>query len=238
MRKAILTTAIIVSFLFPGADSRAEVPRWCPLCGMNLKMFHQTSNRLTFSDGSTVQTCSIFCAAQIYEKKATEIDHWEVVDYGTKLFIDARKAAWVIGSNVPGVMTAVGKLAFESLDEARKFQKNQGGSLGNFNEALNRTLTDMGSDRKMIMARMTERAKIGKELAVKQGCTTCHGPEGVGGSATAFNTPEFARKTDSRVKVKEVIMKGTAGMGAYEGKLNEKELHEITLFIWSLRPVN
>jgi hypothetical protein len=76
--------------LNPSYDTDAkEEPQWCPLCGMNLKMYHQTSNRLTLLDGTRVQTCSIFCAAQVYEKKPVEVDRWEVVDYETKGWIDA-----------------------------------------------------------------------------------------------------------------------------------------------------
>ena len=223
--------------LTPSYDINAkEEPKWCPLCGMNLKMYHQTSNRLNFSDGSKVQTCSIFCAAQVYEKRAAEIDQWEVVDYETKIFIDAKKAHWLIGSDIPGVMAAVSKIAFSKLDGAQKYQKDHGGNLGTFDDALNRTLSDMGSDRKMIMARVAERTKMGKDLAGKHGCYQCHGEEGKGGSASGWNTPAFLKKMDNRVKIKEVITKGCPGMQGYEGKIDEKDLHSITLYIWSLRP--
>jgi len=222
--------------LAPFFDTDAkEEPQWCPLCGMNLKMYHQTSNRLTFSDKSGVQTCSIFCAAQFYEKRPTEIERWEVVDYETKGWIDAKKAKWLIGSDIPGVMTAVGKIAFLSPDDAKKYQKKHGGTIGTFDDALNRTLSDLGSDRKMIMARVAEMAKKGKDLAGKQGCYKCHGEEGKGGTALGWNTPAFSKKMDTRVKIKEAITKGCPGMHAYEGKIDEKGLHAITLYIWSLR---
>jgi len=213
-----------------------EEPQWCPLCSMNLKMYHQTSNRLTFSDGTKVQTCSIFCAAQIYEKRAAEIDRWEVVGYETKGWIDAKKAHWLIGSNIPGVMTAVGKIAFSSSEDVQKYQKNHGGTVGTFDDALSRTLSDMGSDRKMIMAKVANMAKMGKDLAGKHGCYKCHGEEGKGGSASGWNTPAFSKKMDSRVKIKGAIVRGAPGMPGYEGKIDEKELHSITLYIWSLRP--
>jgi len=223
---------IILSF-----DSEAkEEPRWCTLCGMNLKMYHQTSNRLTFSDGAKVQTCSIFCAAQVYEKKPTEVDRWEVVDYETKIFIDAKKAHWLIGSDIAGVMTAVGKIAFSSLEDAQKYQKKHGGNLGNFDDALNRTLSDMGSDRKMIMAKVAGRVKEGKDLSGKHECYKCHGEEGKGRSASGWNTSEFAKRIDTRIKIKEAITKGCQGMHGYEEKIDEKDLHSITLYIWSLRP--
>jgi len=214
-----------------------EEPRWCPLCGMNLKMYHQTSNRLTFSYKSDVQTCSIFCAAQIYEKKPTEIDRWEVVDYETKKWVDAKKGHWLIGSDIPGVMTAVGKIAFLSLDDANKYQKKHGGTIGTFDDALNRTLSDMGSDRKMIMSRAAERAKMGKDLAGEYGCYKCHGEEGKGGSASGWNTDGFLKKMDNRGKIKEAITKGCPGMQGYEGKIDEKDLHSISLYLWSLRPM-
>jgi nitrous oxide reductase accessory protein NosL len=226
------------SFLFtPFFDTVAkEEPRWCPLCGMNLKMYHQTSNRLTFSDGTKGQTCSIFCAAQFYEKRPTEIERWEVVDYETKGWVDARNAKWLVESDIPGVMTAISKLAFLSSEDAKKYQKKHGGTLGNFDDALNRTLSDMGSDRKMIMAKVAERVKEGKGLAGIYGCYKCHGEEGKGGTALGWNTPEFAKRMDTRVKIKEAVAKGCQGMHGYEGKMDEKDLHSITLYIWSLRP--
>jgi nitrous oxide reductase accessory protein NosL len=236
MKKTLLLVIGLFIFIGMVTTGQADEPKWCPLCSMNLKMYHPTSNRLTLSDGSKVQTCSIFCAAQIYEKKAAEIEKWEVVDYATKVFINARKAVWVMGSDLPGVMTAVSKLAFVAPEEAQQFQKAHGGAIGTFDEALNRTMTDMGLDRKMIMARVAERAKMGRGLAEKNDCFRCHGPERKEGSASAFTTPEFAQKMDTRIKIKEAILRGGPGMAGYAGKLNEKDLHTIMLYLWSLRP--
>jgi len=235
---AVVYIILWINFLLsPSFNVKAkEEPKWCPLCGMNLKMYHQTNNRLTLLDGTKVQTCSIFCAAQVYEKRPTEIDRWEVVDYETKGWIDARNAHWLVGSDIPGVMTAISKIAFLKLDGAQKYQKDHGGNLGTFDDALNRTLSDMGSDRKMIMARVAERTKMGKDLAGKQGCYKCHGEEGKGGSASGWDNSEFSKKMDNRVKIKEAITKGCPGMQGYEGKMDEKDLHSITLYIWSLRP--
>lgn len=232
MKKEFIFVQLVLAFFLLTALTQAADPPWCPLCSMNLKMYHQTNNRLTLLNGSTIQTCSIFCAAQIYEKKATEIEQWEVIDFSGKEFIDAKKAFWVIGSDVPGVMTAVGKIAFSSREEARKFQEVHSGTLGTFQDAFDRTLADMGSDRKMIMARVAKRAQMGKELAGKQGCFGCHGKEQ---KALSFSNPELIKKMSSRITIKETILKGTTGMEGYEGKLNEKDLHSITLYLWSLR---
>jgi len=235
---AVVFIILWINFLLsPSSNVKAkEEPRWCPLCGMSLKMYHQTNNRLTLLDGTKVQTCSIFCAAQVYEKRPTEIERWEVVDYEMKGWIDARNAHWLVGSDIPGVMTAISKIAFSKLDGAQKYQKDHGGNLRTFDDALNRTLSDMGSDRKMIMARVAERTKMGKDLAGKEGCYKCHGEEGKGGSASGWNTLKFSKKVDNRVKIKEVITKGVPGMAGYEGKMDDKDLHSITLYVWSLRP--
>jgi nitrous oxide reductase accessory protein NosL len=236
-KKMIGVLLLVFMLILFSTITWAEEERWCPLCGMNLKMYHQTGNRLTFSDGSKIQTCSIFCAAQIYEKRAIEIDRWEVVDYETKIFSDAKKAHWLIGSDITGVMTAISKVAFLSVEDVKKYEKKHGGTIGTFDDALNRTLSDMGSDRKMIMARVAERTKMGKDLAGKHGCYKCHGEEGKGGSASGWGTLEFSKKMDNRVKIKEAITKGSSGMQGYEGKIDEKDLHSITLYIWSLRPM-
>ena len=226
----------IAFFLFLPLGIHAEQePRWCPLCGMNLKMYHQTSNRLTFSDGTAVQTCSIFCAAQFYEKRPTEIDQWEVVDYETKGWVDAGKAHWLIGSDIAGVMTAVSKVALLARQDVQRYQNKHGGTIGTFDDALNRTLSDMGSDMKRIRARVAERAKIGMDLAGKHGCYACHGEGGKGGTASAWDCPAFMERMDDRVKIKEAVTRGVPKMEGYEGRMDEKDLHSITIYIWSLR---
>ena len=117
-----LAVFLIVSFLSLGIEAQEE-PKWCPLCGMDLKMYWKTNHRLTLKDGTIVQTCSIHCAALVYKERAKEIVKWEVVDYESQKFIDAKKAHFLIGSKLPGTMTAVSKIAFLSLDDAKRYQK-------------------------------------------------------------------------------------------------------------------
>jgi acid stress-induced BolA-like protein IbaG/YrbA len=40
---------------------------------------------------------------------------------------------------------------------------------------------------------------------------------------------------DSRVKIKQVILGGTHKMEGYQGKITEKELHAITIYVWTRR---
>ena len=52
---AVVFIILWINFLLsPSSNVKAkEEPRWCPLCGMSLKMYHQTNNRLTLLDGTS-----------------------------------------------------------------------------------------------------------------------------------------------------------------------------------------
>lgn len=230
----IFTLAIMSSLIFVYAV-QAEEQKYCPLCSMNLKMFWRTTHWFTFSDGTRTGYCSIHCASTVYQKRALEIDRWEVADYDSKKLIDARKAHFLIGSDLPGTMTPVSKLAFASLDVAKRYQKKHGGTIGTSENALKRALEDRGEDMAMIKKKVAKMSAMGKKLAGKHGCYKCHGDGGTGGEALRWNTKEFAKSMDNRVKIKEKILGGTHKMEGYKDKIPEKELHAITIYIWTQR---
>ena len=237
MRKGlIIFTLVLVSGLFLFTMVQAEEQKYCPLCSMNLKMFWKTSHWLTFSDGTRTGYCSIHCASIVYKKRASDIDRWEVADYDTKKIINAYKAHFLIGSDLPGTMTPVSKLAFASLDVAKRYQQKNGGKIGTFDDALKRALEGLGEDMAMIKKKVAKMSAMGKKLAGKHGCYKCHGEGGTGGWAPGWNTKEFAKNMDNRVKIKEKILVGTPyKMEGYKGKITEKELHGITIYIWTQR---
>ena len=88
----------------------------------------------------------------------------------------------------------------------------------------------------LIKKKKAKMSAMGKKLAGKHGCYKCHGEGGTGGTAIGWNTAEFAKKMDSRVKIKEKILGGTHKMEGYKGKITEKELHAITIYLWTQRP--
>jgi len=88
----------------------------------------------------------------------------------------------------------------------------------------------------MIKKKVAKMSAMGKKLAGKHGCYRCHGEGGTGGRAKAWNTSEFANRMDSRVKIKQMILGGTQKMEGYQGKITEKELHAITIYVWTWRP--
>ena len=236
MKKSfIIWTLFFVFGLFFYMGVHAEEQKYCPLCSMNLKMFWKTNHWLTFSDGTKTGYCSIHCAAIVYKKRLADIDRWEAVDYEMKILIDARSAHFLIGSDLPGTMTPVSKLAFASLDSAKKYQKEHGGTIGTFDDALKCALEGLGEDMAMIRKKVTKMSAMGKKLAGKYGCYKCHGQGGTGGEAIGWGTKEFAKRMDSRVKIKEKILGGTQKMEGYAGKIPEKKLHAITIYIWTQR---
>jgi len=237
MRKSpIAWTLVLVSAFFLFSAVHAEEQKWCPLCSMNLKMFWKTTHWLTFSDGKRTGYCSIHCASKVYQKRPTEIDRWEVVDYHTKKLIDAYRAYFLIKSDLPGTMTPVSKLAFASQDVAKSYQKEHGGTIGTLDDALTRAIEGRGEDMALIKKKKAKMSAMGKKLTGKHGCYRCHGEGGTGGTAKAWNTKEFANRMDNRVKIKKTILGGTHKMEGYQGKLKEKELHAITIYLWTKRP--
>jgi nitrous oxide reductase accessory protein NosL len=125
-----LTTACL-------AANRIEEPASCLHCGMDRTMFAHSRMIITYTDGSSVGTCSLYCiATDLQQAQGKKVKSVQVADYGTKKLIDARKATWVVGGSKQGVMTAVAKWAFAKKSDADAFIKENGGRLAKFDAVL------------------------------------------------------------------------------------------------------
>lgn len=123
----------------------------CAYCGMDREKFSHSRMMIDYDDGTMVGTCSIHCTAldlAINIGKAPSAI--KVGDFNTRNLIDAEKAFWVIGGEVPGVMTKRAKWAFEKKEDAEKFIQENGGSLISFDDAMKASYDDMYQDTKMI----------------------------------------------------------------------------------------
>ncbi|WP_457597696.1 nitrous oxide reductase accessory protein NosL [Hydrogenimonas sp.] len=123
---------------------------WCPVCGMNLKMFYKTSHAVELNDGTKKQYCSIRCLAADWKNIEGKVKKIYVVDAATEKLIDAKKAYYVVGSKVPGTMSRVSKIAFGSLKEAQAFRKRYGGKIVDFDTAFKMAADALGGDTAMI----------------------------------------------------------------------------------------
>lgn len=123
----------------------------CQYCGMSLEKFAHSMMVINYDDGSTVKTCSVHCAAV---DLAVSIDKVPAIimvgDYNSKQHINAETAHWVIGGNLPGVMTKNAKWAFADRESADAFIKDNGGKIADFEEVMEMTFVDMYSDTRMI----------------------------------------------------------------------------------------
>jgi len=131
-------------------DDIQKVPS-CLYCGMDRAKFAHSRMFVVYDDGSTVGTCSIHCLAI---DLATHIDKTpdsiKVGEYSTTHLIDAETAFWVIGGKKTGVMSKQAKWAFAKKEDADKFIAENGGTLADFDQAMQASYQDMYSDIKMI----------------------------------------------------------------------------------------
>lgn len=138
----------------PDVKKQAE----CPFCGMDRAKFAHSRMLIRYDDGAETGTCSLHCAAvdlaNHLDKTPVDI---HVGDFFSKALIDAESAFWVIGGKKPGVMTRRGKWAFAREADARRFIKENGGELANFEAAVAAAYEDMYQDTRMIREKRKEK---------------------------------------------------------------------------------
>lgn len=210
--------------------------KWCPLCGMDLVVYRSTCHRLHYTDGRIVGYCSIHCAAKDYRKDREKIVKMDVADFVSKEFFPVEQAHYLVGSDLPGVMTVVSKKAFSSLEEAKKFQAEHGGEILSFQQTLDMVYAGMDRDNQMLMKKMSAMEAMGKKAAEKYGCFACHGVDGKGcGKATAFTSPRFAQRMSTKPVLKDAIMRKDHAENSFQGKITPPELQALMIYVWGVR---
>ncbi len=132
-----LVICLLFTCAYTGATYAAQNPKTCPVCGMDLADAAKTRMAVIFTDGTTVEVCSLHCAVwEMKQNKDKEVKSIMVADYPTERMIDARTATWVIGGDTIGVMTTVAKWAFARGEDAQNFVKEHGGNVATFDEAM------------------------------------------------------------------------------------------------------
>ncbi len=123
----------------------------CSYCNMDRQQYAHSRFLVEYDDGTAFGGCSLHCAAvdmALHTDKTPKT--FQVGDYATKKLINAETAAWVIGGKKPGVMTMRAKWAFEKKDDAEKFVTENGGAVGDFDQAMKASFEDMYSDTQKI----------------------------------------------------------------------------------------
>lgn len=113
----------------------------CDNCGMDRNKWARTRHEFQDSKG-TFHTCSINCVAALSIKTKTHPMGVKVAEYlKPENMLDAEKAFYVVGSTAPGTMSPISKAAFSAKEEAEKFSVKYGGTVMNFEGALNAART-------------------------------------------------------------------------------------------------
>ena len=147
----------------PQVDDIAKYPK-CPYCGMDRKQYHHSRMVVHYGDDLADGTCSLHCSAI---SLALNIDRdpkalWvgdNAVEGDTKPLVEVEKASFVVGSKLPGVMTARSKVAYGNADAAKASQAANGGELTDFDGALLAAYTDMSADVTRIRKNRAERRR-------------------------------------------------------------------------------
>jgi len=145
----------------PLDDDIAKYPK-CPYCGMDRKQYHHSRHLVHYQDDLVDATCSLHCAAL---SLALNMDRGPkaiyAADFGAKTdpkpLINVDAATYLIGSKLPGVMTAQSKVAFGSKAAAEAAKKENGGELGDFAAALQAAYQSMANDTLMIRKKRAEK---------------------------------------------------------------------------------
>ncbi|MEW6164128.1 MAG: nitrous oxide reductase accessory protein NosL [Pseudomonadota bacterium] len=136
----------------------------CPYCGMDRKQYHHSRMLIQYSDDLADGTCSLHCAAISLslnvdrEPKALWVgDNAGQVE--PRQLVEVDRATFLVGSRLPGVMTANSKVAYGKEEAAKAAQATHGGELVKFDQALLAAYTDMSKDVSAIRKRRAEKRR-------------------------------------------------------------------------------
>lgn len=217
--------------MFQGVpEDKAEIVQngedkmYCPNCGMYLPKFYKTNHAAQLPDGEVRQYCSIYCLAEQLEitdlkGQKDKLKKIMVVDVPSLKFIDAKKAYYVIGSSKKGTMTMTSKYAFADKAEAEKFAKENGGTVGSFEDAYNEAIKDFARDTAFVYKnRSSKMYDMGKKIYEAK--------------CNKKKLESFDAHTMGMMK--EMIKKS----GACGENLNDKQLQALMLYYWDVRLEN
>jgi len=157
-----------VASVKPVLVQEGSLKKWCPVCGMNLKMFYKTNHASKLKNGTPRQYCSLRCLAVDMKEYKINIDDIQVVDASTQKLISVKDAFYVMGSKIKGTMSKVSKLAFADEKEAKNFIKKYKGKIVSFDTALEMANKSLNSDIAMITKKKKKKVyPMGKKIYQK-----------------------------------------------------------------------
>jgi len=136
----------------------------CPYCGMDRQHFHHARHLVQYADDLVDGTCSIHCLSI---SLAINLDREPKVIYAPdnassaaiKPLLNVDRISYLIGGDIPGVMTHRSKVSYGSQAAALAAKESYGGEVGDFAAALTASHLDLATDTLMIRRRREERRR-------------------------------------------------------------------------------
>jgi len=199
----------------PTLTQEGKEKKWCPVCGMSLKMFYKTSHSSKLKDGKNRQYCSMRCLAVDHHEHNISLDTIHVVDVNSEKLIDANRAFYVLGSKIKGTMAKVSKLAFSTQKEAETFAKEYGGEVMEFKKAFEKANASLETDIAMVTTKKEKKMyPMGKKIFEKK-CQNTINP---------INYKQI-NQLKSAIATDEKLCKPLKG----------KQLQAVTLYLWEVK---
>ena len=187
---------------------------WCPVCGMNIKMFYKTSYTAKLQDGTSRQYCSMRCLVVDMQKHKIDTKTIKVVDASTQKLIYANKAFFVVGSKIKGTMSKVSKLAFASKPNALEFIKKHKGKIYDFTTTLQIAQKSLKTDVAMITKKKQKKMyPMGKKIFTKM----CN---------KDLKLDKYHEINDLKADIKDKKLCKP---------LKEKQLQALSLYLWEVK---
>ncbi|WP_295021550.1 nitrous oxide reductase accessory protein NosL [Sulfurimonas sp.] len=187
---------------------------WCPVCGMKIEDFYKTSHTSVTHNHKNRQYCSMRCLVVDMKEQDIKIDDIKVVDASTQKLIDAKKAFYVVGSDVAGTMSKVSKLAFASREVAEDFNMEHGGKIVDFNTAINIAKESLTSDVEMLESKKSIQIYPMGEKIFNKNCK----------KEIEIDKYFQINELKSAIKDKKLC-----------GELKESELQPLSLYLWEVK---
>lgn len=125
-----------VAFADDAGTTTAGEREECRICGMWIDQYQRTAAELVYKDGRKEHTCGVVCMFRILEDEGFEaFSAITVRDFDSGAIVDAREAAYSIGSRViPDMIPNI--IAFKDRASAEAFQAKEGGEVIDFERGL------------------------------------------------------------------------------------------------------
>lgn len=123
----------------------------CPYCGMDRRYNHKARMLIHYGNDVPDPLCSIHCGAislainlSLDPKAIYMADN--AIETDPRPLVEVGKATFLVGSDLPGVMTWNSKVAYSSREAAVAAQKVHGGTLMDFSQTIKVAFADLADD--------------------------------------------------------------------------------------------